>query len=117
MLLHVLRHVDADDRRFGVEEDLRQRLGQLRFAHARRPKENEAADRPAWVLDATARPQDRFRNERDRFLLPDDTFVPKVPDGYQRIKILRHATVIDPKLDEPAPENTKAAAAGTKRTK
>ncbi len=47
----------------------------------------------------------------------DDTFVPKVPDGYQRIKILRHATVIDPKLDEPAPENTKAAAAGTKRTK
>jgi len=47
----------------------------------------------------------------------DDTFVPKVPDGYQRIKILRHATVIDPKLDEPSPENTKAAAAGTKRTK
>jgi hypothetical protein len=47
----------------------------------------------------------------------DDTFVPKVPDGYQRIKILRHATVIDPKLDEPAPENTKAAAAGTKQTK
>jgi hypothetical protein len=43
--------------------------------------------------------------------------VPKVPDGYQRIKILRHATVIDPKLDEPAPENTKAAAAGTKQTK
>ena len=47
----------------------------------------------------------------------DDTFVPKVPDGYQRIKILRHATVIDPKLDEPAPENTKATAAGTKQTK
>jgi len=47
----------------------------------------------------------------------DDTFVPKVPDGYQRIKILRHATVIDPKLDEPSPENTKAAAAGTKQTK
>jgi hypothetical protein len=47
----------------------------------------------------------------------DDTFVPKVPDGYQRIKILRHATVIDPKLDEPSPENTKAAAAGAKRTK
>ena len=47
----------------------------------------------------------------------DDTFVPKVPDGYARIKILRHATVIDPKLDEPAPENTTAGAAGTKQTK
>ena len=43
-----------------------------------------------------------------------DTFVPKVPDGYQRIKILRHATVIDPKLDEPAPA---ADAAGPKQIK
>ncbi len=42
----------------------------------------------------------------------DDTFKPNIPDGYQRIKILRHATVIDPKLDEPAP-----TAAGTKQTK
>jgi hypothetical protein len=40
-----------------------------------------------------------------------ETFVPKVPDGYQRIKILRHATVVDPTLDQPAP------AAGGKQTK
>jgi len=49
--------------------------------------------------------------------ITNDTFVPKVPDGYQRIKILRHATVIDPKLDEPAPGAADAAAAGTKRIK
>jgi hypothetical protein len=48
--------------------------------------------------------------------LTDDMFVPKVPDGYQRIKILRHATMIDPKLDEPAPE-TETAAPGPKQTK
>ena len=47
----------------------------------------------------------------------DDTFVPKVPDGYQRIKILRHATVIDPKLDEPAPAAAETAAQGTKQIK
>ena len=46
----------------------------------------------------------------------DDTFVPKVPDGYQRIKILRHATVIDPKLDEPA-SGTADAPAGVKQIK
>ena len=42
----------------------------------------------------------------------DDTFVPKVPADYQRIKILRHATVVDPKLDEPAPAAADAAAPG-----
>ena len=46
--------------------------------------------------------------------ITDETFKPNVPDGYQRIKILRHATVIDPKLDEPAPA---AGAAGTKQIK
>ena len=47
----------------------------------------------------------------------DDTFVPKVPDGYQRIKILRHATVIDPKLDEPAPASADAPTPGGKQIK
>ena len=30
----------------------------------------------------------------------DDTFAAKVPDGYQRIKIMRHATVKDPNVEE-----------------
>ena len=30
----------------------------------------------------------------------DDTFAAKVPDGFQRIKIMRHATVNDPKAEE-----------------
>jgi hypothetical protein len=29
----------------------------------------------------------------------DDTFTPKIPDGYRRIKIMRHATVNDPAVD------------------
>jgi hypothetical protein len=47
----------------------------------------------------------------------DDTFKAKVPDGYQRIKIIRRATVIDPKLDEPAPAPTDAPAPGGKQIK
>jgi hypothetical protein len=30
----------------------------------------------------------------------DDTFKATIPDGYQRIKIMRHATVTDPKVEE-----------------
>jgi len=47
----------------------------------------------------------------------DDTFKAKVPDGYHRIKIIRRATVIDPKLDEPAPASADAPAPGGKQIK
>ena len=35
----------------------------------------------------------------------DDTFTPKVPDGYNRIRIMRHASVQDPNVgtDSSAP--------------
>ena len=47
----------------------------------------------------------------------DDTFAAKIPDGYQRIKIMRHATVNDPKVEEaPAdPEPPKPPAAPKKK--
>ena len=32
----------------------------------------------------------------------DDTFAAKIPDGYQRIKIMRHASVVDEKLEDAA---------------
>ncbi len=32
----------------------------------------------------------------------DETFAAKVPEGYQRIRIIRHATVNDPKVEAPA---------------
>jgi hypothetical protein len=39
----------------------------------------------------------------------DDTFAAKIPDGYQRIKLMRHVTVEDPKLTAAAAEADKAA--------
>jgi hypothetical protein len=33
----------------------------------------------------------------------DETFAATIPDGYNRIKIMRHATVEDPNADAAAP--------------
>ena len=54
VLLHVLRHVDTHHVLFVVKQELGQRAGQLRFANARWPQENEAADGPFGVLQAGA---------------------------------------------------------------
>jgi hypothetical protein len=43
----------------------------------------------------------------------DDTFTAKIPDGFQRIKMMRHVTAVDPNLDEAgdaAPAKGKPAA-------
>jgi hypothetical protein len=29
----------------------------------------------------------------------DDTFAAKIPEGYNRLKIMRHATIDDPKVE------------------
>ena len=55
VLLHVFRHVDAHHRVLVVEQERRQRLGQLGLADARGPEEHERADRPVRVLQAGAR--------------------------------------------------------------
>lgn len=47
----------------------------------------------------------------------DDTFAAKVPDGYQRIKIMRHATVDDPNVAAAEPAPGKAAPAVKKPAK
>ena len=49
VLLHVLAHVDADHQFFVVEEKLRKRPRQFRFADAGWPKKNEGADWPLGI--------------------------------------------------------------------
>ena len=71
MLLHVLRHVDADQRRLVVEQEFGERLGQLGLADAGRPQEHERADRPVRVLQAGAGAAHRGRNRLHGFGLAD----------------------------------------------
>mmetsp|Transcript_123260 Transcript_123260/g.359895 ORF Transcript_123260/g.359895 Transcript_123260/m.359895 type:complete len:512 (+) Transcript_123260:38-1573(+) len=74
-LLHVLAHVDADDRLLGVEEPLGQRLGQLGFAHARGPQEEEGCDRPVGVAEAVAGALHRLGDCAHGVLLADEALV------------------------------------------
>src|SRR5829696_3259138 len=75
VLLHVLRHVDADHRVLRVEEELGQRTGELGLADARRAQEEERADRAVGVLQAGARATDRVGHRADRLVLADDAVV------------------------------------------
>ena len=68
-LLHVLRHVDADERLRVGEEELGQRAGQLGLADAGGAAENERADRALGILEPGAAPPDGPRHRPDGLVL------------------------------------------------
>ena len=71
-LLHVLRHVDLDQR-LVVGEVLRgDRLGEQRLAHAGGPEEEEGADRAARVLEVGSGAAERAGDGGDGVALADD---------------------------------------------
>ena len=72
VLLHELAHVDAHHRLVVVEQERRQRLGQLGLADAGRPEEQERPQRPVRVVQPRPRPPHRVRHRLDRLLLADD---------------------------------------------
>ena len=71
-LLHVLAHVDLDERVAVAEHELRQRAGQERLAHARRAQEDERANRTLRVFQVRAAAAQRLADGDDRFVLADD---------------------------------------------
>ena len=75
VLLHVLGHVEADQRVVAAEQEIRQRARELGLADAGRPEEHEAADGTRRVLQPGARAADGARDRRDRLLLADDAAV------------------------------------------
>ena len=52
-----------------------------------------------------------YRGGIDNPQVTDDTFVAKVPDGFERIRLMRHATVEDASATAPAPTEAPAKAA------
>src|SRR5258708_14464545 len=72
MLLHELRHIEADQRLLRAEQELRERPGYFRLADAGRPQEQEAADRTRRTLQSRAPAANRPRQCGNRFLLADD---------------------------------------------
>ena len=72
MLLHVFRHVHAQQSRLVVEQEFGKRLGQFGLADAGGPKEHERTDRPVRILQAGARAAHGGRDGLHRFGLADD---------------------------------------------
>ena len=72
VLLAVLAHVDADHRALVVEQEVRQRLGQLGLADAGRAEEQERAGRPVRVGDAGPAAAHRVGHRLHGLLLADD---------------------------------------------
>ena len=56
------------------------------------PAEDHLQERPRPADDDVT-----YRDFDESPQVSDETFAAKIPDGYQRIKIMRHATVNDPK--------------------
>src|SRR5262245_152998 len=75
VLLHVLGHVEADERVIAAEQEVREAARELGLADAGRPEEDEAPDRPVGRLQPGARAPDRARQRRDRGVLRDDALV------------------------------------------
>ncbi len=75
MLLHVLAHVELDERVLVVEEELRQSLGQLGLPHAGGAQEDERAAGPLGVLEPGPGAADGPRQGLDGLFLAHDTLV------------------------------------------
>ena len=90
MFLHVFAHVDANERLFAVEQKLRERLGEFRFADARWAKEQERTIRLVRIREPSARTTDGVRHERDCLVLPDDALVQRVFNMQQFVALAGH---------------------------
>ena len=75
VLLHVLAHVEHDQRRVVAEQELGERLGQLGLADAGRAEEDERAAGPLRVLETGPGAADRLGHGGDGALLADDPLV------------------------------------------
>src|ERR1019366_8049278 len=75
VLLHVLAHVELDQRGLVTEEQLGESLGKLGLAHTGRAEEDERPARALGVLEAGTGTADRPRQRVDRVLLADNPLV------------------------------------------
>ncbi len=75
VLLHVLGHVDLDQRVLVAEQELGERARELGLPHAGRAEEDERAGRALRILDPGARAADRLRHGDDRLVLADHALV------------------------------------------
>ncbi len=86
-LLHVLRHVDADQGLVIGEKETGEGPRELRLAHAGRPAEHEGADGPVRILQPGPRTPDGASDRRDRRVLPHDRGVELLLHAHQPLRL------------------------------
>ena len=72
MLLHVLGHVDAQQRVLVVEQEFGERTGEFGLADTRRSEENEGTDRPLRIAKPGTRTANCIGHPLERRILADD---------------------------------------------
>ena len=90
--LGVLRHVDAHHGALVVEEEVGERLRELRLAHTRRAEEQERTGRTIGVGDAGARTAHGVTDSLDRGLLTDEALAEEVLHAQQLLGLALEQT-------------------------
>ena len=89
MLLHVLGHIEADDRLLRAEHRLGKSACKFRLADARRSEEEEGADRTARILNPRTGTPHRLGDRAHRLILTDDTTADVLFESEQTVRFLR----------------------------
>ena len=87
-LLHVLRHVDANQGVLVTEQVLGQSAGKLGFSDTGRAEEDERADRPLRILEPGPGAPNGAGDSGDRVVLADDTAVERLFHAGQLLRLL-----------------------------
>src|SRR5829696_7140011 len=87
VLLHVLRHVDADHRLLVAEQELGERAAELGLPDARGAEEDERAGRALRILEAGPRAADGLRDRLDGGVLADDPLVELLLHAHQLLRL------------------------------
>ena len=87
-LLHVLAHVELDQRVLIAKHEFRQRARHQRLADARRAEEHKRADRTIRVFQVGAAATQRLADGDDRFVLADDGLAQLVFHAQQLFGVL-----------------------------
>src|SRR5690606_34945637 len=88
VLLPVLAHVERDQGILVVEQELRERLRQLRLPDTGRPGEDERTGGALRVLQARAGAANRLRQNRHGLLLADDPLVQGILHEHEARRLL-----------------------------
>src|SRR5579872_3003314 len=88
VLLHELRHVEADERLLCAEHELRQGAGHLGFAHAGGTEEQEGADGPVRVFQPGTRTADGTGQRDDGLVLRNHALVQLFFNAQQLLRFL-----------------------------